>query len=392
MKKIYLDSAATTYIDHEVLMEMMPIFNSTYGNTNSLHYLGREAVSHLDVARSRVQRAIKASKPSEIYFTSGGTEANNWAILGLARAHKKNGNHVIVSAIEHHSILAAAKQLELEGFEVSYAPADENGVVSLVEIMRLINSRTILISVMMANNEVGTIQNTKAIAFTAKEKQILFHTDAVQALGTLNISVEDLGVDALTISAHKIYGPKGAGALYLKKGVSIKNIIFGGNQESGLRGGTVNLPAVVGLGKAAEICSRNVEYFDVKMKKLRDYFEAQVLERIEKVKINGHLHQRLSFISNLSFEFVDNDSLLALLDMEGIAASAGSACMSGSTKPSHVLKGMGLSLELAKSAVRFSLTKKTTKEEIDDVVDFLEKAVEKLRKISPLNRSQLGGK
>jgi cysteine desulfurase len=385
-KRVYLDSAATTYVNREVLAEMMPVFNSTYGNAASIHSFGRDAQNLLDEARAKVASGINANA-NEIYFTSGGTEANNWAILGLARANKDKGKHIITSKIEHESILDSCKELEKEGFDVTYVGCDESGMVSLTQIMSAIRPDTILISVMVANNEVGTIQNLNAIARTAKEKDILFHCDAVQALGAIPLDVKTIPIDAMTLSSHKIYGPKGIGALYVKKGVKIDNLIFGGKQEGGKRSGTVNVAGAVGFGKAVEIATRDVTVNAHKIKLVRDYFVKSVMDKIENVELNGHQYQRVCGIANLCFECVDNESLLLMLDMEGVACSIGSACTAGTALPSYVLRAMGKTSEQIKSSIRFSFGKNISKEDVDYVVDKLVSIVKKLRDISPLRKT-----
>jgi|LGVE01.1.fsa_nt_gb cysteine desulfurase len=384
-KKIYLDSASTTYVNAEVLNEMLSVFDTTYGNSSSLHTAGREATSLVDEARDKVAQAINA-KPSEIYFTSGGTEANNWAVRGLVYANKKFGNHIITSEIEHPSVLEAFRRLEKEGFRVSYLPVDKYGFVSLASLLHDISQDTILVSVMTANNEVGTIQHINAIAKTVKEKGILFHTDAVQAIGSIRMDVKQLDIDAMTISAHKIYGPKGVGALYVRKGVKIQPLLIGGSQEHNKRAGTVNVPAVVGFGKAIELVTRDMSANVKKLKSLRTYFVKRLKQEIEGIHLNGHSVQRLPHITNISFNFIEGESIMLMLDLEGIAVSTGSACSSGSLEQSHVLVAMGISPELANGAVRFSLTTRVTKREIDYVVEKLTIIVKRLRAISPLTK------
>ncbi len=391
-KRVYLDNAATTYVSGEVLNEMLPCFNAVYGNSSSLHSFGREAQNIVDRARDRVAKAINAEKSNEIYFTGSGSEANNWAIKGLARANRAKGNHIIVSSIEHDSVLEACKELEKEGFEVTYLSVDETGLVSLAELLHYIKPETILISVMSVNNEVGTIQNIKAFAKTAHENGIIFHTDAVQAIGALKMDVRDMEIDAMTMSAHKIYGPKGVGALYLKNGIRIENLINGGNQERGKRGGTLNVPGIAGFGKAIEIAVRDLSVNQQKLKAIRQYFLDKVEENIPYVHLNGHPHQKIQGTVNLSFELIEGESILMLLDLEGIAVSTGSACTSGSLEPSHVLKAMGLSNELAQGSIRFSFGKSITKADIDYVVEKLTGVVEKLRAISPLTKAGRGKK
>ena len=385
-KKIYCDYAATTFVSGEVMQEMMPCFNTVWGNASSLHSYGREAVALVDRARDRVAKAINAEKSSEIYFTSGGTEANNWAIKGIARANRAKGNHIITSAIEHESVLEACRQLEQEGFVVTYLPVDEHGLVSITDLIHSITEKTSLVSVMSVNNEVGTVQNIKTIANIAHEYGAIFHTDAVQAIGALKMNVKDMDIDVMSISGHKIYAPKGVGALYVKNGVKIEPILAGGNQERGLRAGTTNVPSVVGFGKAIEIATRDLVINQKKLKSIRNYFLSKVAENITDVQVNGHPYQKVQGTVNISFQFVEAEALLTLLDMAGIAVSTGSACTSGSTLPSHVLKAMGLSTELAKGTIRFSFGKSTTKEDVDYIVEKLTESVAKLRELSPKSK------
>ena len=381
--RIYLDNAATTLVSAEVLNEMMPCFSYVYGNSSSIHSFGRDASAIVDRARDRIAKAINA-KSNEIYFTSGGTEANNWAVKGLAYANAKKGKHIITSSIEHDSVLESMHELEKEGFEVTYLPVDKHGIVSLASLMHHIRKDTILISIMSVNNEVGTIQNIKAIGKTAHEKGIIFHTDGVQALGSLKIDVNEMEIDAMSISAHKIYGPKGIGALYVKNGIQIDNLICGGNQERKKRGGTVNVPAVAGFGKAVEIACRDLFVNQQKLKAIKQYFISQVTEKIPYVHFNGHPQQSIASTVNLSFELVEGESILMLLDLEGIAVSTGSACTSGSLEPSHVLKAMGVDDEISQGSIRFSFPKHITKNDINTVVDTLVNVINKLRSISPL--------
>lgn len=383
MQRIYLDNTASTAVSNEVFSEMLTAFSDTYGNPNSQHSFGRDALSLVDKARDRVARTINADR-GEIYFTSGGTESNNWALFGLALANKNKGNHIITSCIEHESVLEACKKLETMGFEVTYLPVNSAGLVDLASLLHYINQNTILVSVMAANNEVGTIQNLKTISKIVHEKGVLFHTDAVQAIGNFVIDVKDLDVDALSMSAHKIGGPKGVGALFVKKGVKIDNLLVGGEQERGKRAGTLNVPGIVGFGKACEITSLNYIVENKKLRSLRDYFTQRVFEEIPNVVYNGHTHQRLPGLVNLSFSCVDNEALMTLLDLAGICVSIGSACSSGTNKPSYVLTSMGRTNEEAKSSLRFSFSVNNTKQEIDYVVATLKKSVEKLRSLSPL--------
>lgn len=384
-RKIYLDNASTTYVSSEVLNEMTPCFCSVYGNAGSVHSFGRDAMSIVDKARDRIKDAIHARKANEIYFTSGGTEADNWAIIGVAHAYAGKGKHVITSQIEHHAVLNACKQLEKEGFEVTYLPVDSTGLVDLAELLHAIRKDTILISIMAVNNEVGTIQNVKAIAKIAHDYNILFHTDAVQAIGMMKIDVQDMEIDLMSISAHKIHGPKGVGALYIKDGVMIEPILFGGeNQERGKRAGTENVPAIAGFGKAVEITSKNYIMTNKRIKMIRDYFLEKLSEKVDHFLVNGHPHQKSNAILNVSFYGVEGESLLMLLDLAGICVSTSSACTSKSLLPSHVLKAMNVSDEVAQGAIRISFGINISKSDVDYVVSEIQKAVAKLRAISPI--------
>lgn len=386
-RKVYLDNAATTYVSSEVLNEMLPCFNAIYGNANSIHGFGRDAAAIVDRARDRIAAAINAKSANEIYFTSGGTEADNWAIKGLAHANASKGKHIITSAIEHHAVLEACASLEKQGFEITYLPVDSTGLVKITELLRAIRPDTILISIMAVNNEVGTIQNIKTIAKTAHENGILFHTDAVQALGALRLDVQDMEIDALSISAHKIYGPKGIGALYVKNGVRIENLIDGGSQERGKRGGTLNVPAIAGFGKAAEIAVRDLVINQQKLRSIREYFLAKLKENIDYIQINGHPHQKIQGTVSVSFEMIEGESLLMLLDLDGVAVSTASACTSNSLLPSHVLKAMGIEDDLAQGTIRFSFGKNTSKADVDYALEVLTGAVKKLRAISPITKA-----
>ncbi len=389
MNKIYLDNASTTPLSSEVLNEMMPYLTSDFGNPNSLHSFGRQAKAGVDLARERIAKALGCDA-NEIYFTSGATESNNWALNGIAKANRHKGNHIITSKIEHPSILETCKKLEREGFRVTYLDVDETGLVRIDQLLHYVNADTILISIMAANNEVGTIQNLQAIASIAKEKNVIFHTDATQAVGAINLNVHEMGIDAMSISGHKLNGPKGVGALYVHNGVVISPFMNGGEQEFGLRAGTSNVPAIVGLGKAVEIATRDIIVNSKKLRGLRDYFIAQVGKYIPMTHLNGHPVQRLPNNVNLSFGMVEGESLMYMLDLAGIAVSTGSACSSGSIENSHVLTAMGVSPDLAQGAVRFSFGKNITKEELDFVVEKLIECVEKLRKISAMSKSQVG--
>lgn len=385
-RKVYLDSAATTYVTNEVLNEMMPCYNIFFGNPNSIHSFGREAQGIVDRARDRIAKTINA-KSEEIYFTSGGTEADNWAIKGIAHAYANKGKHIITSQIEHPAVMESCRALEKEGFEVTYLPVDKYGVVSLAALLHAIRKDTILISIMAVNNEVGTIQNIKAIGKTARENGILFHTDAVQAYGALKLDVEDMCIDLMSFSSHKIYGPKGIGALYIRKGVRIANLLDGGHQERSKRGGTSNVPAIAGFGKAAEINARDLMINNQRMKSLRDYFIKQVTEKIPYVIVNGHPQQKVNSIVSISFELIEGEAILLMLDFEGIAVSTGSACTSGALEKSHVLSAMGIDDEIANGTIRFSFSRSTTKADLDYTVEKLVDVVEKLRKISPQTKS-----
>ena len=388
-RKIYLDNASTTYVSSEVLNEMMPCFNAIYGNAGSLHSFGRSAMAIVDKARDRIKEGINAKKSTEIYFTSGGTEADNMAILGVAHAYANKGKHIITSQIEHHAVLNACKQLENEGFEVTYLPVDKTGLVSLPDLLHAIRKDTILISIMAVNNEVGTIQNVKTLAKIAHDYDIIFHTDAVQAIGQINIDVQDMEVDLLSISAHKIHGPKGVGALYVKSGINFAPITFGGNQERGKRSGTENVAGIAGLGKAVELATKNHIETNRKLRNIRDYFLEKLSENVEYFQINGHPHQKSNAIVNISFYGIEGESLLMLLDLAGICVSTGSACTSKSLLPSHVLEAMKVPADIAQGSIRFSFGTNISKADVDYVVSELAKAVAKLRSISPIQAGRI---
>ena len=379
--RIYLDYAATTPLNTEVYREMLNSFQNTYGNSNSLHSFGREASAELENARKTVAKSINA-EANEIYFTSCGTEANNWAMFGLARANKNKGNHIIVSAFEHHSIIESCKALEKEGFEISYVPINKDGTINYKELVKAISKETILISIMMVNNEIGTIQPIKAIAKLAESYGVLVHTDAVQALGSLMIDVKDLGVDALTISSHKIYGPKGVGALFVKNGTNIDRLIFGGEQERALRAGTVNVPLIVGFAKACELNSKNFVNNDGYVTKIKKYFVKKLSEKIKNVRVNGAISKSVHNIVSIDFRNVDGEAVLMLLDLAGVAVSTGSACASGVASGSHVIKA--LDKNRVRSTVRFSFSYLTTFEDIDKTIIELAKIVSNLRQLSPI--------
>jgi len=389
-QRIYLDHAATTYTKPEVLDEMLPYFTSKFGNPSSVHSFGREARKALDLARERVAKAINAD-PTEVFFTAGGTEADNWAIKGAALANQKKGNHIITTAIEHHAVFHTCNYLERNGFEVTYLPVDSYGLVDPEQVRNAINERTILISVMAANNEIGTIQPIKEIGAIAKEKGILFHTDAVQAIGSIPIDVKDMNIDLLSLSAHKFYGPKGVGALYVRKGAKVQQMIHGGAQEKNRRAGTENLPAIVGLGKAIELATQDIPGRNARIEALRDRLINGILSKVEYTRLNGHPTKRLPGNVNFSFEFIEGEALLLSLDIQGIAGSSGSACTSGSLDPSHVLLAIGLPHEIAHGSLRLSLGDENTEEEIDYVLEVLPKIVQRLREMSPLFNQQKGG-
>jgi len=385
-KIIYFDHAATTPLKKEVLDEMMPYLTEQYGNPSTIYKLGREAKKAVELARERVAKALNADI-QEIYFTSGGTESDNWALKGVAFANKDKGKHIITTTIEHHAVLHPLKYLEGLGFEATYVPVEPNGIVDPQKIKEAIRNDTILISVMLANNEIGTIQPVKEIAKIAKEKGIIIHTDAVQAVGQIPVDVKDLGVDLLSLSAHKFYGPKGVGALYIRKGTKIHPFSHGGAQERNRRAGTENVAGIVGLGKAIELATQNLSEYVAKLQKLRDKLIDGVLSKIDYVRLNGDRYNRLPNNANFSFEFIEGESLLLMLDMKGIAASSGSACTSGSLDPSHVLLAIGLEHEVAHGSLRITLGEDNTEEDIDYLLEVLPEIVSRLREMSPLYES-----
>lgn len=382
-KRIYMDHAATTYTNKEVLQEMLPFFTDYYGNPSSIHQFGREVKKSIDVARERVAKALSAL-PEEVYFTAGGSEADNWAIKGVAYANRKKGNHIITSTIEHHAVLHTCEYLEKEGFEVTYLPVDQYGMVSIEDVRNAITDKTILITIMYANNEIGTIQPIEEIGKLAKEKGIYFHTDAVQAVGSVKINVKEQNIDMLSLSAHKFYGPKGIGALYVRKGVKLISFLHGGAQERGRRAGTENVPGIVGLGKAIELADNKLEESVRRISSLRDKLIKGVMDKIPYTRLNGHAEKRLPNNANFCFEYIEGESLLLNLDMKGIAGSSGSACTSGSLDPSHVLLAIGLPHEIAHGSLRLSLGEINTEDDVDYVLAVLPEIVDKLRQMSPL--------
>ncbi len=390
-KTIYFDHAATTPISSEVLEKMLPYLKGNFGNPSSIYYLGRESKKAVEDAREKVAKAISAN-PREIFFTGSGTEADNWAIKGVAYSNKDKGNHIITTSIEHHAVLHTCRYLESDGFEVTYLPVDENGLVSPDDVLKAIKPNTILISVMFANNEIGTIQPIGEIGKIAKEKGIIFHTDAVQAVGNVPIDVNELNIDLLSLSAHKLYGPKGVGALYIKKGVKITSFIHGGAQERGRRASTENVAGIVGLGEAIKIATENMEENNKKLLSLRDRTIEEVLKNIPFTRLNGDRQNRLPGNANFSFEFIEGESLLLMLDMKGIAASSGSACTSGSLDPSHVLLAIGLPHEIAHGSLRITFGKDNSHDDVNILLNELPEIVGRLREMSPLYEKVKRGK
>ena len=383
MKKVYLDNAATTKIDENVLNEMLPYLKEEYGNPSSIYSVGRNAKKGIEDSREKVAKAINAD-PMEIYFTGSGSESDNMAIRGVAYANKNKGNHIITSKIEHPAVLETCKALEKEGFIVTYINVNENGIIDINELNKAITDKTILITIMFANNEIGTLQPIKEIGEIAKQNNIIFHTDAVQAVGNIKINVKELGIDLLSLSGHKLYAPKGIGALYIKKGIKLEKFITGGHQERNKRAGTENVASIVALGKAIELAYTDIEEKNKYIQELRDYYISEVQKRIPYIKINGDLEKRLPGNSNISFRYIEGESLLLNLDIKGICASSGSACTSGSLDPSHVLLAIGLPHEIAHGSLRITIGKNNSKEEIDYLSDNLVEIVQKLRDMSPL--------
>ncbi|MDE7321048.1 MAG: cysteine desulfurase NifS [Lachnospiraceae bacterium] len=380
---IYLDNAATTRTAPEVVEAMLPYFSELYGNPSSVYEFSQKSKEAITGARETIAKCLGA-KTEEIYFTAGGSESDNWAMKAAAEAYRGKGNHIITSKIEHHAVLHTGAWLEKQGFEVTYLDVDENGTVKLEELKKAIRPTTILISIMFANNEIGTIQPVKEIGAIAKEHGIVFHTDAVQAFGQLPIHVDELNIDMLSSSAHKLNGPKGIGFLYIRKGVKIRSFIHGGAQERKRRAGTENVPGIVGYGAAVERAMKTMEERTARERELRDYLIDRVLREIPYTRLNGHRTNRLPNNANFSFQFIEGESLLIMLDMEGICGSSGSACTSGSLDPSHVLLAIGLPHEIAHGSLRLTLSEETTREELDYVVESIRKIVEKLRNMSPL--------
>ena len=381
--RIYLDNAATTRTSQEVVDAMLPYFTESYGNPSSIYELGQRSKEAITKAREEIAKVIGA-KTEEIYFTAGGSEADNWAIKAAYEAYKNKGNHIITTKIEHHAVLHTCQYLEKQGAKVTYLDVDENGLIDLEQLQKAITTETILITIMFANNEIGTIEPVKEIGMIAKEHGILFHTDAVQAFGQVPIHVDEMNIDMLSSSAHKINGPKGIGCLYIRKGVKIRSFIHGGAQERKRRAGTENVPGIVGYGVAARMAAETMEARTKKEQELRDYFICRVLEEVPYTRLNGDPKKRLPNNANFSFRFIEGESLLIMLDMKGIAGSSGSACTSGSLDPSHVLLAIGLPHEIAHGSLRLTLGADTTKEDLDYTLDQIKEIVAKLRNLSPL--------
>ena len=380
---IYMDHSATTFVKPEVLKTMIPYFTEHFGNPSSLYAIARYSKKAIDTARVQTAKALGAD-PEEIYFTSGGSESDNWAIKGVALANRKRGNHIITTRIEHHAVLHTCQFLEKEGFEITYLPVDQYGLVNPDDLEKAITDKTILISVMYANNEIGTIEPVAELGAIARKHKVYFHTDAVQAVGNVPIEVKSQNIDLLSLSAHKFYGPKGVGALYIRKGVRIENLIHGGSQENKRRAGTENIAGIVGLGKAIELATTDIPGHNATIKAMRDRLIKGVLEKIPNSRLNGHPEKRLPGNFNVSFEFIEGESMLLWLDEEGICASTGSACTSGSLEPSHVLLATGLPVEISHGSLRLTLGDANTEGDVDFVLGVLPKVVQKLRDMSPL--------
>ena len=375
---IYLDHAATTGVKEEVLKEMLPFFSIEFGNPSSLYSIGRRAKRAIEQARERVARAINA-KPKEIYFTGCGSESDNLAIKGIAYGLKSKGNHIITSKIEHHAVLNSCKTLEQEGFDVTYLNVDKDGLINLGELQNAITDKTILITIMTANNEIGTIEPIEEIGKIAKANNVYFHTDSVQAIGNLKIDVQKMNIDSLSMSAHKFYGPKGVGALYVNENVPFKKLQDGGHQEKNKRGGTENVAEIVGLGKAIELANKNLDEYNNKLLELREYYISEIEKKIPDVKLNGHRTKRLAGNANMSFKGIHGGDLLLKLDEQGICVSTGSACSSGSTEPSHVLTSIGLGAEYLQGSLRVTFGNENTKEDIDYLIKNLEEIIKTWR-------------
>ncbi len=383
MNRIYLDNAATTAVSKPVLEKMLPYFTDIYGNASSVYATGREARKALEEARRTVAASLNA-KPNEIYFTAGGSESDNWAIKGVAYAHQAKGKHIITTAVEHHAVLHTCEALQKQGFEITYLPVDEYGMVTAEQVEKAIRPDTILITIMAANNEIGTLMPIEEIGQVAKQRKVLFHTDAVQVIGAVEVDVEKWQVDMLSLSAHKFHGPKGTGVLYVRNGVRLDNLVHGGAQERGRRAGTENVAGIVGLAEAMRIATQDIPGQTARIAALRDQLIQGILEKIPEVRLNGHPEKRLPGNVNVSIRYIEGEAMLLRLDMAGIAASSGSACTSGSLDPSHVLLAIGLPHEIAHGSLRFSLSGDTTEEEVNEVLRILPGLIQSLRDMSPL--------
>ncbi|AVK50159.1 MULTISPECIES: cysteine desulfurase NifS [Clostridium] len=383
MKNVYMDYSATTYVKPEVLEEMLPYFTEKFGNPSSFYGISRETKRAIDKAREQIAEALNCL-PDEVYFTGGGSEADNWAIKGIASAHKNKGNHIITTKIEHHAVLHTCEYLEKNGFDVTYLDVDEEGFINLDDLRNAITDKTILVSIMFANNEIGTIQPIKEIGEICREKKVFFHTDAVQAVGNVPVDVKEMNIDMLSLAGHKIYGPKGIGVLYIKKGIKIDNLIHGGAQEKNRRAGTENIASIVGLGKALELATNNLEEHMKRLTALREKLIAGLLE-VPYTKLNGPRgDKRLPGNVNVCFRFIEGESILLSLDFKGVCASSGSACTSGSLDPSHVLLAIGLPHEIAHGSLRLSMGEGSTEEDVDYVLEVVPPIIERLRNMSPL--------
>ncbi|OVE69797.1 cysteine desulfurase NifS [Clostridium diolis] len=383
MKNVYMDYSATTYVKPEVLEEMLPYFTEKFGNPSSFYGISRETKRAIDKAREQIAEALNCL-PDEVYFTGGGSEADNWAIKGIASAHKNKGNHIITTKIEHHAVLHTCEYLEKNGFDVTYLDVDEEGFIKLDDLRNAITDKTILVSIMFANNEIGTIQPIKEIGEICREKKVFFHTDAVQAVGNVPVDVKEMNIDMLSLAGHKIYGPKGIGVLYIKKGIKIDNLIHGGAQEKNRRAGTENIASIVGLGKALELATNNLEEHMKRLTALREKLIAGLLE-VPYTKLNGPRgDKRLPGNVNVCFRFIEGESILLSLDFKGVCASSGSACTSGSLDPSHVLLAIGLPHEIAHGSLRLSMGEGSTEEDVDYVLEVVPPIIERLRNMSPL--------
>ena len=383
MKNVYMDYSATTYVKPEVLEEMLPYFTEKFGNPSSFYGISRVTKMAIDKAREQVAKTLNCL-PDEVYFTGGGSEADNWAIKGIASAHKNKGNHIITTKVEHHAVLHTCAYLEKNGFDVTYLDVDEEGFIRLEDLKNAITDKTILVSIMFANNEIGTIQPIKEIGEICREKKVFFHTDAVQAIGNVPVDVKEMNIDMLSLAGHKIYGPKGIGVLYIKKGIKIDNLIHGGAQEKNRRAGTENIASIVGIGKALELATHNLEEHMEKMTILRDKLMDGLL-KVPYTRLNGPKgDKRLPGNVNICFSFIEGESILLSLDFKGVCASSGSACTSGSLDPSHVLLAIGLPHEIAHGSLRLTMGEESTEEDVDYVLDVVPPIIERLRNMSPL--------